>query len=76
VAGIVVTIAGFVVVAWTASDMQERADQGEIVYEHRGSRTLFGMLVVPVLIGGVAFLAVFKATGGKLPAEYERGLRG
>lgn len=58
-----------------AGEMQDRADRGEIVYEHRGPKTTIGLLVLPVLLGGVAFVAVFRVTGGKLSAEYERALR-
>lgn len=74
-AGIVVTAGGFAVLAWIASDMQDRADQGEVVYEHRGPRTVLGMLALPVILGGVAFVTVFRATGGKLSPEHERALR-
>ena len=74
-AGIVVTIGGFAVTASIAGDMLERADRGEVVREPRGPATTLGILVLPVLLGGIAFLVVFKATGGKLAAEYERALR-
>ncbi len=74
-AGLVVTAGGFAALALIAQDMQDRADQGEVVYEHRGPKTTLGILVLPVLLGGAAFVAVFKAMGGKLSAEHERALR-
>ena len=61
--------------AWLASDMQDRADQGEVVYEQRGPRTVLGMLALPVILCGVTFVAVFKSTRGKLSPEHERALR-
>jgi hypothetical protein len=33
---------------WIATDMQDRADRGDVVYEQRGSRPLIGILVAPV----------------------------
>jgi hypothetical protein len=74
-AAVIVTVAGYAAIAWTASDMQERADEGEVVYEHRGAKTLLWMMALPVFLGAGAFLLVFRATGGKLAAEYERALR-
>jgi hypothetical protein len=74
-AGLVVTVAAYVVMAMIAQDRQDRANQGEVVYEYRGKNTLFEVLVLPVLLGGAAFLIVFRATGGKLAASYENALR-
>ena len=74
-AGIAVTVAGFAAIAWIATDLQDHADQGEVVYEHRGPRTVLAMIALPVILGGLAFVAVFKATGGKLSPEHERALR-
>ena len=73
--GVVVTVGAFAALAAMAEHTQARADRGEVVQERRGVTTTLGVLVLPVLLGGAAFLAVFKAMGGKLAAEYETALR-
>lgn len=75
VCGFVVTIAGFAAIAVFAQDMQDRADEGEVVYERRGPKTTLGVLAAPVVLGALTFAVVFAATGGKLSAEHTRALR-
>jgi hypothetical protein len=75
VTGAIVCAAGYAAIAWYAEDMQDRANQGEVVYENRSAKTSLSMLLAPVLAGMGAFYAVFRLTGGKLAPEYERGLR-
>ena len=52
----------------------ERAANGEVVYETRGSKNLLAILALPVALGFAAGLSVFKAMGGRVDPTYGRGL--
>ena len=77
VAAVIVTMAGYGATFALLEGAEERAEERGWEYApRRPERTVVGLLVVPVLLGAAAFVVTFRAMGGRLSAEYERGLRG
>lgn len=77
IAAVLVTVLGYAATFALLEGAEERAEERGYEYApRRPERTVVGLLALPVLLGAVAFVVTFRATGGKLSAEYERGIRG